>query len=83
MAHGLLARKHNKPLECLFGGSMQVGSIVRRSNAENPKWIGMTGIATKEYKNGEDETVFIVLWSNGVVGRGWRHDSWGLEVLCE
>ncbi len=62
---------------------MQIGSLVRRTRADNPQHVGMTGIAIKEYINDEDDTVFIVLWSNGVTGRGWRHDSWGLEVLCE
>ena len=66
---------------------MQIGTLVRRTRADHPSHVGLLGIVIKEYQDpemiGSNKTLFVVLWSDGQTGRGWRHNSWGMEIICK
>ena len=63
---------------------MQIGSLIIRTKADNPKQIGLLGIAIEKMPDGDcGKDAFIVLWSDGLTGRGWKATSWGMEVICK
>jgi len=69
------------------GGIMRIGSLVMYAKGDNKRLLGTLGVVIKEYEDpemfGSNKTFFVVLWSDGNTGKGWRANSWGLEVLCK
>ncbi len=79
MAHGLLARKHNKSMGTLFGGSMRIGDLVTTTDIDDD-----IGVVVGHHTDVDGTIYNKVKWLNGFwVGQTLHIETECLEVICE